>query len=241
MARLDRLRALWRAEGVDDSEVATAERPTMVGAILVEAAGENRIIVAPGALQELRAHAVEAAAARIDGADALLASLEVPLDAVAVALRRARKTGIPSILNPAPATPLSAEVLANVDHLLPNESEAATLVRAPVSATPESLVDGLRSLFDGTIVLTLGESGALVDAGGIREHVDAHPVEAVDTTGAGDAFAAAYTVATAEGAEPLEAARFAAGAGALAVTRDEVIPALPTRADVDALLAPTPG
>lgn len=231
-----RLRALWRSEGVADTGVAVAESPTMVGAILVEASGENRIIVAPGALTALDPGFV-AAVAGIEEADALLASLEVPLAAVSAALRRAHAAGVPSVLNPAPAVELPADVLSVVDHLLPNESEAAAIVHAPPGASAAALVDGLRARFTGAIVLTLGENGALVDAGGAREHVDAHPVEAVDTTGAGDAFAAAYTVATAEGAEPVEAARFAAAAGALAVTRDEVIPALPHRTDVDALLA----
>ncbi len=234
-----RLRALWRREGVGDAHVAIAESPTMVGAILVEASGENRIIVAPGALEELTPRLVEAVA-QIEEADALLASLEVPLAAVAVALRRAHAAGIPCVLNPAPAVELAPDVLALVDHLLPNESEAAAIVHAPQGAAAASLVDGLRARFQGAIVLTQGEKGALVDAGGIREHVDAHRVQALDTTGAGDAFAAAYTVAIAEGAEPIEAARFAAGAGALAVTRDEVVPALPYRADVDSLLLAAP-
>jgi ribokinase len=232
-----RLRTLWRNEGVDDASVSVGTDATMVGAILVEETGVNRIVVAPGSLNELSADEVEAAADRIDAADALLASLEIPLDAAAAALRRASRASIPCVLNPAPARPLPPSALAVIDHLVPNESEAAALVGAPADASPDALADALRRTFDGTIVITLGEQGALVDANGAREHIDAIAVEpVVDSTGAGDAFTAAYTVATVEGAEPVEAARFAARAGAFAVTRDEVIPALPTRTELDMAL-----
>jgi ribokinase len=138
-----------------------------------------------------------------------------------------------TVLNPAPVGPLPPEAWAAVDNVTPNRSEAAALTGLAADAAPDELVDALRALCSGTIVLTLGADGALVDTNGVREAVPAVPVDSVvDTTGAGDAFSAAYVVALVEGAAPLEAARFAARAGAFAVTREEVVPALPHRADL---------
>ncbi|HEX4517983.1 MAG TPA: ribokinase [Gaiellaceae bacterium] len=234
------LRALWRSEGVDDASVLIGSAPTMVGSILVDANGENRVIVAPGALAELTASSISSFAPRIEAGAALLVSLEVPVETAAAALACARAAGVATVLNAAPATALPAEARAQTDHLIPNRSEAALLTGRDPAEPGDALVDALRAEFSGTIVMTIGSEGVLVDDGSNREHVAAVEVETVvDSTGAGDAFCAAYTTALVEGAEPIEAARFATHAGAFAVTVDEVVPALPHRVDLPRLAAAT--
>jgi ribokinase len=227
------LLALWESEGVDASAVLVGSAATMVGAILVEPSGENRIVVAPGVLDELSPDSL-ASFAGLESAAALLVNLEIPPATAAAALRRARDAGVLTVLNPAPAGPLPTQAWAAVDHVTPNRGEAEALAGLSRNAEPDALVDALRELCQGAIVLTLGAEGALVDSDGVREVVAAVPVEhIVDTTGAGDAFSAAYVVALVEGASPVEAARFAVRAGAFAVTREEVIPALPRRDDLE--------
>ncbi len=223
---------LWKSEGVDASAVLVGDAATMVGAILVEPSGENRIVVAPGVLDELDAGSLLSFAG-LESASALLVNLEIPLATASAALLRASGAGVLTVLNPAPTGLLPAHVWAAVDHVTPNRGEAAALTGLGDDAAPDDLVDALRGLCRGAIVLTLGAGGALVDSNGVREAIAAVPVEeVVDTTGAGDAFSAAYAVALVEGTGPFEAARFAVRAGAFAVTREEVVPALPWRADL---------
>jgi ribokinase len=229
----DELRALWRAESVGDASVCVGTRPTMVGVILVDDEGENRIMIAPGALDELGTAAISDFAPRIETSAALLVSLEIPLEAAYAALACAQTAGVRVVFNPAPGQPLPAEVLAAVDHLIPNRTEAAALTGLAPDARPDTLVDALRKLYVGVVVLTLGAEGALVDDGVTRERVPAVSVgPTVDTTGAGDAFCAAYTAALVWGAQPVEAARLAAGAGGFAVTQEGAVPGLPYATDL---------
>jgi len=232
-------RRLWADEGVDASGVRDTDAATMVGVILVDQEGENRIVIAPGALDELTPADVDAFAGRIAEADMVVVSLEIPLPVAVAALRVAREHGVPTLLNPAPAAPLPDEAWAWIDVLTPNASEARVLTGlAPNEpATPDQLADLLRARFAGTIVLTLGAEGALVDLDGVRERVAPVPVpRVVDTTGAGDAFTGALAVALARGDELTAAVRYAAAAGAHTVGIPEVVPALPRPDDVAALL-----
>ena len=209
----ERALRLWEAEGVDASAVLRVPAPTMAGAILVEPGGENRIVIVPGALAALEPRHVDAFAPAIAAADVLLVQLEIPLATALHALRVGRQADVLCVLDPAPApaSPLAAEA----DYLTPNEREAAAVAGSP-----------------GRLVLTLGERGAQL----AEELVPAFPAEPVDTTGAGDAFAAAFAVALAEGAGELEAARFACAAGAHMVEHHGVVPGLPTRAEREARL-----
>jgi ribokinase len=234
----DEARTLWTAEGVGSEGVQTGTEATMVGFILVEAGGSNRIVIAPGALNQLSAGHVRAVAADIQAADVVLVGLEIPIEPAAEALRLAREAGVVTVLNPAPATRLSPGVMATVDHLTPNRSEAAVLTGLDPASTPDALLVALRALAPSAVVaLTLGEDGALVDDGRGRVAIPAVHVErVVDTAGAGDAFSAAYAVAIAEGRTPVEASRFGVLAGAFAVTRSEVVPGLGTRAELDAFV-----
>jgi ribokinase len=229
-------RDLWAAEGVDASGTVTVpDAATMVGMILVEPSGENRIVIAAGALDHLdRAH-VEAFGPQLAAADIAVVSLEIPLETALTAIRAARDAGTCTLLNPAPAQALPEDAWERIDVLTPNRTEAAILLGHDPDAdeSPESLAAQLHAKGVGTVVLTLGGDGALVhDADGSRLVPAASPTAVVDTTGAGDAFTAALAVELAAGASTDAAVRFAALAGAHAVSIHEVIPALPRRADL---------
>jgi ribokinase len=205
---------LWAQEGVNPDAVIRAELPTMTAAILVEASGDNRIVIVPGALDALRPAHVDEFAKQIAAADVLLVQLEIPLDTALHALDVARRAGVRSILNPAPAP---ARPIAPVaDYVTPNETELPA-------------VEG----GEGTLVVTLGERGARLG----DEIVPAFPARVVDTTGAGDAFCAAFAVALAEGASDLEAVRWGCAAGAHMVEHEGVVPGLPARAALEERLA----
>jgi len=205
--------ALWDTEGVRAEAVLAPPAATMTAPIFVEPSGQNRIVIVPGALERLtRAH-VDAFAERIARADVCLVQLEIPLDTALYALEVARRAGVRTILNPAPAP--TAPIAPKVDYVTPNETEAAA-------------VQGARA----TVVLTLGEEGAELD--GVR--VPAFRASVVDTTGAGDAFNAAFAVALAEGQPDLDAVRWGCAAGAHMVEHAGVVPGLPTRAELETRL-----
>jgi ribokinase len=238
-------RRLWREEGVDASGVVTVDAATMVGVILVEPDGENRIVIAPGALDLVTPEHVGGFAEAIAGSDLLMVCNEIPADVVVAALRLAQDHGVATLYNPAPARDLPAEARGLVDYLTPNFGEARVLAgldsadSAGQSVQADEILDRLRERFDATIVLTAGGDGAYVDdpAAG-RSHVPpVTPPEIVDTTGAGDAFNAALAVALCRGDDPVTATRYAVAAGAFAVSRPEVIPGLATPDDLAALLA----
>ncbi|MFI0463218.1 ribokinase [Saccharopolyspora sp. 5N102] len=225
-------RELWRHEGVDASAVVTVGASTMTGVILVEDDGENRIIVAPGALDLLRPAHVDGFADVIAAADLLMVCNEIPADVVVSAVRTAADRGTRVLFNPAPARDLPQDAADLVDLLTPNLTEAQVLTGLDTT-DPDALLDALRERFSSTIALTCGTDGAYVDDGTDRTHIP--PVRAarvVDTTGAGDAFNAAFAVAWCRGWDLRRAARYAAAAGAFAVAHHEVIPGLPHSEDL---------
>jgi len=205
---------LWEREGVDASAVLRVPEPTMTAAILVEPSGDNRIVIVPGALSTLAPAHVDAFRTQIAAADVLLVQLEIPVETALYALDVGRAAGVRTVLNPAPAPP--APIRPHADYLTPNETEVAAVEEA-----------------EGTLVVTLGERGARIREVG----VPAFPARAVDTTGAGDAFCAAFAVALAEGASDLDAVRWGCAAGAHMVEHPGVIPGLPTRAELEARVA----
>lgn len=234
-------RELWSAEGVDASHVVVTGTPTMVGFILVEPSGENRIAIAPGALDLLDAAAVRGFADEIASADILVVSMEIPEAAVTEALRIGRERGVRTLLNPAPARALADDVWPLIDLLTPNETEAPVLLGldADHGLTEDELVAQLRARTGGAVILTRGGRGALLSSdAGVEEIPPVPAAHVVDTTGAGDSFTAALAVALAEGADLATAARFAATAGAHTVTTAGVIPALPTRSQLPRLDSP---
>lgn len=237
----DHLKASLAAAGVDVGAVhATKSQPTGVALIWVDRRGQNSIVVASGANHALAAADVEAMRKVFRGAGLALFQLETPLDTVAGALALARAEGLRTILDPAPAQPLPAGLLACVDILTPNESEALMLLGRPPArlspgAAPE-LAEALHALGPRSVILKLGDQGAYYcgDTGCFQSA--AFPVEVRDTTAAGDTFNAALAVALAEG-QPIERAmRFANAAAAISVTRLGAQASAPTRAEVDSFL-----
>jgi ribokinase len=237
----DHLKASLAAAGVDVSAVhATREQPTGVALIWVERSGQNSIVVASGANHRLLPAEAGAMRPLFRGACFVLFQLETPLATVEAALEAARGEGARTILDPAPAQPVTRELLAQVDILTPNESEACLLLgralaRVEASEAP-ALARELRALGPKTVILKLGEQGChcLHDSG--DEYVPAFGVDARDTTAAGDVFNGGLAVALAEGRPMTEALRFANAAAAISVTRLGAQASVPTRTEVEAFL-----
>jgi ribokinase len=238
----DHLKASLAAAQVDVSAVhATKSAATGVALIWVDRQGQNSIVVASGANYALAAADVEAMRKVFRGARLALFQLETPLDTVAAALALARAEGLRTVLDPAPAQPLPAAMLAMVDILTPNENEALILLgRPPERVTPSEapeLAAALRKLGPRTVVLKLGDRGSYCADDTRGFFTPAFPVEVRDATAAGDTFNAALAVALAEG-QPLERAMvFANAAAAISVTRLGAQASAPTRAEVDQFLS----
>ena len=209
-----------------------------VALILVDDAGENCIAVAPGANALLAPDDIPAIIERMSPNDVLVVQLETPIESVVAAVRAARRAGARVILNPAPARDLPAELLREISVLTPNKAEAARLAGMPSGEAlePESVASALLHRGVGAVVITLGAAGAYVATAELRELIPGHQVDARDTTGAGDVFTGALSVALAEGATLGAAVRFANAAAAISVTRDGAQPAAPYRAEIMQLL-----
>jgi len=232
----------WSEAGIDTAAVVRdGERPTGAAFIFVSTeTRDNAIIVESGAAGALSAADVEARRAAIEGAKVFITQLEQPIAAAQRGLEIARGAGVATVFNPAPAAALPEGFLALCDYVTPNESEAETITGLPVGSLDEARAAArrLREMGAGAAVLTLGEKGALYDDGTVSELVPAFAVGAVrDTTGAGDAFNGGFATALAEGRAPLDAVRFACATASLSVTRLGTAPAMPDRAEIDALLA----
>jgi ribokinase len=238
-------RATWKADDIDASLVGSCDTPTGAAAILIdEVRGENAIIVVPGACFTLTPAEVDAAADAIASASLFLTQLELPLDAVEHGLRIARDARVPTILNPAPAQPLPDALLELTDYLIPNESEAALLTGLPVESVEQAERAALSLLVRGarTVIVTLGAQGALIcSAGAAAELVPAFAAgPVVETTGAGDAFCGGFAAALSEGVSVREAVRFGCATAGLSVTRAGTAPSMPSRRDIERLLAAHP-
>jgi ribokinase len=228
------------ASGVDHTFVIQdSGAATGVALIVVDAAGQNSIVVASGANMRLSPADVEAAEAAIAAADVLLLQLETPLETVTRAAQMAHAHGVTVILNPAPAQPLPPALLSLVDVLVPNESETALLTGLPIDsrARIEAAAGALMASGADAVILTLGERGALLAQAGGTQAFPAFRVTAVDTTAAGDAFMGGLAVALAEGQSLAESIHWGNAAGALAATRLGAQPSLPARRAVEKLLA----
>jgi len=237
----DRLKASLSAAGVDVSAVnAARSHPTGVALISVDDSGQNSIVVATGANHALIASEVEAMRSVVRGARLVLFQLESPLDTVAAALKIAREEGARTILDPAPALPLSAELLANVDILTPNEIEASLLLGLPAQrvsiCNAPALARALKERGPKAVVLKLGDQGCFYSDALADVHCPAFSVIARDTTAAGDVFNGALAVALAEDRPVPEALRFANAAAAISVTRIGAQASVPSRTEVDQFL-----
>jgi ribokinase len=218
--------------------------PSGVALILIAESGQNCIVVVAGANDRFTPADIAADAQLLRGARYALLQLEVPLATTLAAAQAARAAGLEVILDPAPAPEhLPAQLLQLVDVLTPNETEASLLAgRKPgdISVDEARAIAGeLQSRGVRHVIIKLGAKGCLLLEGTTATHVQAPLVKAVDTTGAGDIFNAAYAVACSEGASRLDACQFAVHAAALSVTRMGCQASVPTRAELDAYLRQT--
>ena len=234
-------RQTYAAEGIDTQFLfETLQHATGGAAIIVdELRGENAIVVVPGACFHLTTAEVESARALIAGSSVFVTQLELPVPVVEHGLRLAKSLGVPTILNPAPACALPESIFAWCDYLTPNETEAACLTGQAVNdlAGAERAAAALRARGVSSVVITLGEQGALVTTNDMVRHVPAFDAgKVVETTGAGDAFCGGFAVALSEGMDIVAAARFGCAVAGISVTRAGTAPSMPQRAEVDELL-----
>jgi ribokinase len=235
------LRASLDGAGVDTKAVdVDGEATTGLALITIDAEGQNEIVIVPGANGRLSAADVERNRDLIASAGLLLLQLEVPLPTVEAAARLGRAAGATVILDPAPAQPECLRLLPFVDYVTPNERELAALAGAPGARGPgeaRALARALLAWGPRRVVAKLGAEGAVLIAPDGERVFPGRRVAAVDTTAAGDVWNGAFAAALAEGAEEAEAGEFANAAAAISVTRAGAQPSMPTRDEVQALLA----
>ncbi len=249
------MRAVLSADDVDLSAVGEAhDSPTGLALITVaHDTSQNTIVVAPGANASLTPADIDLAAAAITSADVLLMQLECPMPAVIKAAELAKASGVTVILNAAPAHKLPWDLLAALDVLIVNQTEAASILAAATMGADEALIaqqpveqqlEDLERLGIPCVVMTLGADGAAYSRRRLARRVPAFPITPVDTVGAGDAFCGTFAArwahhqvnAALDDEAILDTVTWACAAGALAATRPGAIPSLPTRAEIVKLL-----
>lgn len=230
----------YRAEGMcADYILRDDERSTGVALILVdEQSAQNEIVVVPGACQNITPEDVARCRTLIEGASILLLQHEINADAQRAAIDIAHAAGVRIVLNPAPAMPVPDEVLAMIDIVTPNETEAQALTGIAVTDEAQAARAARVFLDKGVknVVITMGALGVYVTDGRRGEMLPRLEVKAIDTTGAGDAYNGGFVTALSEGRDLFEAARYGNATGALSVTKLGTAPAMPTREEIDRLV-----
>ena len=231
-----------KSAGVDADLVGKSDCSTGAAVILVLPDGENVIVISPGANATVTPALATDRLSVLREGSYLLSQLEIPIESVQESLAVAKARNATTILDPAPARPLSTDLLRNVDYLTPNETETMTLLgAASLSMDDDSNIAlaarKILALGPRTVVLKLGARGCMIasEQGSIR--VPGFKVSAVDTTAAGDVFNGAFATALAEGKEVPDAARFANAAAALSVTRPGAQNSVPSRGEVNRYLS----
>ena len=233
---------LYADEGINSEYVwEIADMATGAASIVVnEETSENLIIVVPGAADDMVPEDLETAEAGIAKSSFFMASLEVPIPVMQRGLEVAKRNGIPTILNPAPAAILPDVVYGLSDYFTPNETEAAMLAGIPVETVDQA--EAAAKIFLGrgvkTAVITLGELGVYVRNSEISQHIPAFDMgdKVLETTGAGDAFNGGFAHALADGMSLIEAIRFGSATAAISVTRLGTAPAMPFNNEIMELL-----
>jgi ribokinase len=205
--------------------------PSGIAVIAIDDKGQNMIIVVPGANGKLAPVDVDKAQSDIANAAVVVAQLEVPIETVEQAAKIANQNNIPFILDPAPAKPLSDELLSRVDILTPNETEAEALTGIKVTdeKSADMAADALLAKGVKTVIVTLGEKGLLLATQDSKEMIPNHKVNAVDSTAAGDAFTGSLAYGLARGNSIKDAAVYANAVAAVSVTRYGAQPSMPTQ------------
>jgi len=229
----------FSAEGINtDFVIQDTENGTGVGMPLIDAAGDNSIVIIPQANMALSVENINQAESSIADSDLLVLQCEVPMEANQRAAEIAKKNDSLVILNPAPACEIPDVLLSLIDIITPNESETEILTGMPTESDNRTIEAAHFLLSKGIeiVILTLGNRGSLLLTEAIEKRIPAYAVDVVDTTAAGDAFCGALASALSGGKMIEEAVDIANAAGALAVTKLGAEPSLPSKEAIDQLL-----
>lgn len=214
------------------------DHPTGIALITVDAAGENQIVVIPGANAAVSPEDVDAARDTLAASSCVVVQLEIPLDTVSRVAGIASQLHARVILNTAPAQPVEPEILRNVDILVANQHEIASLTGMGMPIDPATCAGLLTSTGVKAVVLTLGSEGVvIVQPGEMNVEIPAFPVAAIDSTGAGDTFVGNLAHSLDAGQSLIEAARFASAAAALSVQKRGAQPSMPNKQETETFLA----
>lgn len=236
------LRANLEREGVDVAGVTSVPGTSGVAVIVVAQKGENSIVATSGANSQMTPEYLEANIEIIRSAGLVLTQLEIPGETVEYLAQTCSHEGIPLILDPAPARELPPFLFKHIEWFTPNETEADFFIGGPNrsrdATDPTSIVEMLMSKGVKGVALKMGSRGAyLASTDGLREPLCSYPVEAIDTTAAGDAFNGAFATGLMLGKGPVESARFAVAAAAISVTRAGAQSSMPLTAEVEQMIA----
>jgi ribokinase len=233
----------FRTAGVDVSHAGLEPGYCGCALIRVDRQARNIIGIVPNANAAITCAYIDENRPLIEGSKVLVVEFGVPLPTVRHAVELARRAGVTTLVNPAPAAALPDDFYRDVDVIVPNEVEAEQLCGLPVAGTDclERAASWFHQRKAAGVVITLGEKGAFVSDGHRRERIPGCRVEVTDTTGAGDAFVGGLACALAEGKDVFQAARFANSAAALSVTRPGAAQSMPARLEVERFIREGPG
>lgn len=220
---------------ISDKIFISKSEPTAVAQIQIDKNSQNKIVVIPSANHDFKLEEVLSVKDRIQESDLVMLQLEIPMEVNREVIRIAKEKNIPIVLNPAPAVPLSQEMLSAVDYLTPNELELSILSGLPTTNL-EEMKKAAQSLVDigvKNVVATIGKLGALIANKDGVYVVSGYKVDAIDTVAAGDSFNGALAVAIVEEKSLIDGVKFANAMGALTVTKSGAIPSLHTREEVE--------
>jgi ribokinase len=230
----------FNRDGINtDAVMIEQDKPTGIAMIQVAATGENSICISAEANACLTPDRIAPHYDLIKQADTLLMQLETPIATIVQAAKIAQQSGTRVVLNPAPAQPLSDELLALVDLITPNETEAELLTGIKVvdMASAQVAADVLHNKGIAQVMITLGSQGVWISEDGVGKQVKGFRVDAIDTTAAGDTFNGGLLAGLQAGLVLDEAIRFAHGAAAISVTRAGAQTSIPVQAEVEAFIA----
>ncbi|NDA39115.1 MAG: ribokinase, partial [Actinobacteria bacterium] len=227
----------FQDQGIDTKYVNRVPGASGVAPIWVEADGSNRIICVPGTNFAMTVPQVQSALSEISEIDVLVGQLEIRQEVTAAAFAAARARGITTILNPAPFAPLSSELVKNSDWIIPNETEFAGLDNSGRAPDSDEVILELAKSLGCKLVVTLGEKGAALVENGKVVRVAAPSVNAIDTTGAGDAFVGAFSVGLGLGFEPEKAVKLGCESASLSVTRKGTQSSYPSRQEATQIIS----
>ena len=226
-----------KQNNVDSTLIQRDDASTGTAIIVVDANGQNSIILSAGANGKV--NAVDVNRASFSDYNLLLLQLEIPTPVVLSAAQRAHESGLRVILNPAPAKELLNELISLTDFLIPNETELSLLTGLSVNDmnSREQAARALLARGAKNVIVTLGSNGALIVTNSLVQHVESHKVNVVDTTAAGDAFIGGFATALLQDKSLEEAVRYGCACGALATTKFGAQPSLPTKEEVESLMS----